>query len=151
MADAIKVKLKFDQKGVSAAEWRERERTDCCASFLPSLLSPLYPFNVSPLLPSPFIFLKSFFPRLILSISMHVLLLLFLLRSLVQVGNTGLEEYQFPWWDHVFNKAAQSIVVESNGEEEVCVRKGGRKEEREGGREGGRKRERERGREIGSE
>ena len=40
----------------------------------------------------------------------------------VQVGNTGLEEFQFPWWDHVFNKAAQSIVVEKDQEEvSLCM------------------------------
>lgn len=31
----------------------------------------------------------------------------------LQVGHNRGDEFTFHWWDHVFNKAASSIVVES--------------------------------------
>jgi hypothetical protein len=43
----------------------------------------------------------------------------------VQVGGKGSEEFTFPWWDHVFNRAAANIEVASDSDEEgevsLCV------------------------------
>jgi len=37
------------------------------------------------------------------------------------VGHNRAEEFEFRWWDHVFNKAAQSIQVEQNDKGDVQV------------------------------
>lgn len=37
------------------------------------------------------------------------------------VGHNQAEEFEFRWWDHVFNKAAQSIQVEQNDQGDVQV------------------------------
>lgn len=37
------------------------------------------------------------------------------------VGHNRAEEFEFRWWDHVFNKAAQSIQVEQNDQGDVQV------------------------------
>merc|ERR1740128_1306705 len=37
------------------------------------------------------------------------------------VGHSKGAEFEFQWWDHVFNKAAKTVVVEEGGDGEVKV------------------------------